>query len=78
MSEIKKEILWYSLAEDYRNAGRKNLFPTKASLDWFIRKHRQKLIKVKAIVCPTGRRLISPESFDEFIARLTAEGVENE
>lgn len=76
MSEILQEILSFSSTESYRNAGRTNLFPTKASLDWFIRKHRHKLVKEKAIVFPTGRRLIRPASFDEFIAGLTIDGVE--
>ena len=76
MSEILQKILSFSSTESYRNAGRTNLFPTKASLDWFIRKHRHKLVKEKAIVFPTGRRLIIPASFDAFIASLTIDGVE--
>ena len=76
MAEITEEILSFSLPEAYRNAGRTNLFPTKASLDWFIRKHRHKLVKEKAIVFPTGRRLIKPLNFDEYIAGLAIGGVE--
>jgi len=33
-------------------------------------------VKEKAIVSPTGRRMIRPKSFDEFIADLTIDGVE--
>jgi hypothetical protein len=76
MGEVSEEILSFTSTESYRNAGRTNLFPTKASLDWFIRKHRHKLVKDKALVYPTGRRLVQPANFDEFIACLTAEGVE--
>jgi len=76
MGDFSEEILSFSSTEAYRNAGRTNLFPTKASLDWFIRKHRHELVKEKAIVSPTGRRMIRPKSFDEFIADLTIDGDE--
>jgi hypothetical protein len=76
MNDKLEEIQSFLSTEAYRNAGRTNLFPTKASLDWFIRKHRNKLVREKAIVFPTGRRLIRPASFDEFISCLTTNGVE--
>ena len=77
VSMVLKNDGLFSLAspDEYRNDGRCNIFPTKASLDWFIRKHRHSLIKNKALVYPTGRKLISPERFDQFIGSVTFEEV---
>jgi len=69
------EIFSLVSPDAYRTAGRTNIFPTKSSLDWFIRKHRNSLIKTKAIVFPTGRKLISPERFDQYIGSVTFEEV---
>ena len=76
MDNVSEDIFSLVRPEAYRNAGRTNLFPTAASLNWFKRKHRQQLVKEKAIVSPTGRELLNPPIFDKYIANLTAVGVE--
>jgi len=69
MSETT-EISTLTSAEIYRQNGRTNVFPTRASLDWFIRKHKKKLTQKNAIVYPTGRKLINPSLFDELLVEV--------
>jgi hypothetical protein len=56
--------------EEYRSAGRSSVFPSKASLDWFIRRHKDALLAAGALVSPTGRKLILPEAFDGVVSDL--------
>jgi len=63
-----EEIQSLTNTENYRLNGRTNVFPTKASLDWFIRKHREHLVERKALTYPTRRKLIAPEKFDQYLS----------
>jgi hypothetical protein len=53
--------------ERYRNLGRTEVFPSESSLQWFIRKHKDRLINCGALLAPTSRKLINPPSFDEVV-----------
>jgi len=52
---------------DYRESGRTDIFPSPASLQWFIRNNKSALIDSKAILMPTGRKLINPAAFDQVV-----------
>ena len=48
---------------DYRNP-REHLFPSQGSLDWFIRRERDRLVKAGALRLIAGRWMVAPEAFD--------------
>ena len=50
--------------KDYISDGRTHIFPSEASLHWFIRKNKNLLIKSGALLSPTGRTLIEANNFD--------------
>ncbi len=53
--------------EDYISEGRTHIFPSEASLLWFIRKNRSLLLQASALFCPTGRTLINSPQFDHVV-----------
>jgi hypothetical protein len=53
--------------KDYISDGRTHIFPSEASLLWFIRKNKKLLIQSNALLCPTGRTLIDSSHFDEVV-----------
>ena len=53
--------------KDYISDGRTHIFPSEASLQWFIRKNKNLLIQASALLCPTGRTLIDANHFDEVV-----------
>lgn len=53
--------------KDYISDGRTHIFPSEASLQWFIRKNKNLLIQSSALLCPTGRTLINANHFDEVV-----------
>jgi hypothetical protein len=53
--------------KDYISDGRTHIFPSEASLQWFIRKNKNLLIQSSALLCPTGRTLIDANHFDEVV-----------
>ncbi len=55
--------------EEYRGP-RTHLFPSRESLAWFIRRHRDDLVSGGALRIPTGRWLVDPELFDRFVLSL--------
>lgn len=58
-------------AEDYLASNRAQLFKSKMSLGWFIRQHRDELLRSKALLI-RGRSpmLIDPQAFDEVVGRV--------
>ena len=58
-------------AEDYLASNRAQLFKSKLSLSWFIRQHRDELLRSKALLI-RGRSpmLIDPQAFDEVVGRV--------
>ncbi len=73
----KIDVLSLVSPEEYRAAGRSNIFPSKASLDWFIRRHKDALQAKGALVSPTGRRLIWPEAFDSIVGDVALLGLKD-
>ena len=63
-NEGAKELFKLTTLTGYRNNGREHIFPSDASLDWFIRKNREHLIKNNALLMPAGRKLINQDAFD--------------
>ena len=62
---------------DYLISGRITVFPSMASLRWFIRKHQSLLLKRGALLIPTGRRkLIHAEIFDEVVLEIGRENAQ--
>ena len=51
---------------DYLSAA-KNVFPSEASLKWYIRRHRQDLIAAGALLIINRRSLIDPPRFDAVV-----------
>jgi hypothetical protein len=52
-------------------------FPTKHSLDWFVRRHRDQLAASGALIIVTGRLHYHPKRFEESvvdIGRMAASG----
>ena len=57
---------------DYQSA-RANLFPSSTSLDWYIRRHRQRLSAGGALSIICGRQLIVEARFDELVLEIGQE-----
>ncbi len=71
-----QELSKLTTPTEYRSKGREHIFPSDASLDWFIRKNRGHLIKNHALLMPAGRNLINQDAFDLAvieIGKITAE-----
>ena len=60
---------------EYRADGRESIFPSEASLGWFVRKNKARLVERGAILAPTGRKLINPEVFDQVVLEIGTEAV---
>ena len=62
--------------EQYRSEGRTQVFPSPASLEWFIRKHKSSLLKRGALLSPTKRKLIEPTAFDAVVMEIGKTSIE--
>lgn len=62
-------IMALQLPDDYR-ASRTQIFQTKESLEWFIKKNRAELIAARALQMPTGRWLLDPPAFDRVLLEI--------
>jgi hypothetical protein len=51
-------------------AARGHIFPSATSLQWFMRRHRDALLKDHAVLKPAGRFLIDAEAFDKAVIRI--------
>lgn len=54
---------------DYQ-ASRKQLFPTPTSLAWFMRQHRQELVKAGALLIVAGRKVLDPVKTDGVVVAV--------
>lgn len=54
---------------DYQTA-RENVFPSRASLQWFLRSHRRQLIAAGALASVNRRVLIDPPRFDGVVLQI--------
>jgi len=52
--------------EGYREQ-REHIFPSPGSLQWFIREHREELVRAGALLMIARRRQIMPEPFDIYV-----------
>ena len=50
--------------------GREHIFPSDASLQWFIRKNKVALAKAGAVVKPAGHILINQNKFDVAVLEI--------
>ena len=57
---------------------RAHIFKSDESLRWFVRKNHDELVRLGALVAPTGRKLAVPEKFDSAVitigGRMAARG----
>ena len=57
---------------------RTHIFKSDESLRWFVRQHHDELVKLGALVAPTGRKLAVPDKFDAAVitigGRMAARG----
>lgn len=44
-----------------------NIFPSKTSMTWFLRRHRSDLIATGALLMIAGRWFANPEKFDAYV-----------
>lgn len=51
-------------------AARPVLFPSPTSFSWFVRRHRDELVRRGAVLMPTGRLLVEPEAFDQAVREI--------
>lgn len=51
-------------------AARPALFPSQTSFQWFVRTHREELVRRGAVLMPTGRLLVDPATFDQFVREI--------
>ena len=65
--QLTTELNKLQTPKDYITDGRTHIFPSEASLQWFIRKNKNLLIQASALICPTGRTLIDANHFDEVV-----------
>lgn len=49
---------------------RKHIFPSLESFRWFLRQHRDELVDLGAIACPTKRWVVQPEAFDQAVMQI--------
>lgn len=49
---------------------RQHLFPSKSSLDWFVRQNRGHLVEAGALLMHTGQWFVDPERFDECVVEV--------
>ena len=52
--------------EDYQKS-RSHIFPSKSSLDWFIRQRRETLMELNALSWPTRRLMVNELAFDNAV-----------
>lgn len=55
------------LPPDEYGAQRRNVFPSGASLEWYMRKHRQALVACGALRLIAGRHKVLPSRFDAHV-----------
>lgn len=54
----------------YRASGREHIFPSPGSLDWFIRRERERLVKAGALRLIAGRWMVVPSAFDRVVLEV--------
>jgi hypothetical protein len=49
---------------------RHHIFPSATSLHWFLRNHKEALVRDGALLMLNGRWLASPDRFDAYLAKV--------
>jgi hypothetical protein len=62
--------------DEYR-ADRAHIFPSPGSLEWFVRRHRERLIDKGALLVIAGRTQIDPSAFDQTVLEVGASEAES-
>lgn len=65
---IPRAVDHLKLPPQYRDT-RQHMFPSEGSLQWYIRQHRDALVKSGAILIIAGRIQIHAERFDAYVIR---------
>jgi hypothetical protein len=60
------DVMKLLLLANYREQ-REHVFPSKSSLDWFLRKHRAALVRAGALLLLTGRWFVDAPRFDAYL-----------
>ena len=63
---MSEQLLRLKPLQDY-GAKRVHVFPSKTSMDWFLRQHKQSLIKGGALFMICTRWFVDPERFDAYV-----------
>lgn len=72
MSNVANQLSRLTTPDAYQ-ADRANIFPSKTSLQWFMRSRRELLVAAKAVLVPTGRVMIDPVAFDGVVLAVGAQ-----
>lgn len=62
-TEQQSQLQQFSAASVYREA-RTGWWPSAASFDWYLRRHRVRLVKAGALIMQRGAWLVHAEIFD--------------
>jgi hypothetical protein len=73
-TELKK----LKTPKDYILDGRTHIFPSEASIMWFIRKNKQQLIDTHVILRLAGRTLVDVEALDKMVRQIGIQSVQGE
>lgn len=73
-TELKK----LKTPKDYMLDGRTHIFPSEASINWFIRKNKQQLIETHVILRLAGRTLVDVDALDRMVCQIGIKSVQGE
>jgi hypothetical protein len=62
---------------EYREQ-RQRFFPSPASLDWYLRKHKPQLISAGALLMQAGRWFVDPETFDACVVEAAMQAAQRQ
>lgn len=66
------DVLKLAPLPEYR-AQRQHIFPSQASLDWYLRKNRSGLVESGALLLLAGRWFVNAERFDAYLLQAGTE-----
>jgi hypothetical protein len=63
---MAQQLLGLLTLQEY-GAKRGNVFPSKTSMAWFVRQHKEALVRSGALLMITGRWFVDAERFDAYV-----------
>lgn len=63
---MNDELLRLKTLQEY-GAERLHVFPSKTSMDWFVRQQKKALIEAGALLMISGRWFVNAEKFDQYV-----------